>query len=120
MTMIHHPSEVIKNLSICAGCEYSYTLLAGPENEPLYLHKNKRTLKLLTWINNKILFELPKIKSNTNNKWIGVRVKIATNMLNSLEIDGILPKDVCIMYHERLVKNVRQIVGNIYTEDLPF
>lgn len=113
------PSDQIRMLQQCAGGVYTRLLFAGPENEPLYILKPK-AIDLLQWVNKKILFELPKVKTQTDTQWIGVRVRIATNMLNKLETDGILSKDISIEYHRRFVSNVRQILGSIYTEDLPF
>lgn len=112
-------SDQIRMLQKCAGGDFTRILFAGPENEPLYILKPK-AISFLTWVNKKILFELPKIKTQTDTQWIGVRIRIATNMLNKLEAEGILSKEVNIEYHRRLVSNVRQILGNIYTEDLPF
>lgn len=112
-------SEQIRMLQQCAGGDYTRLLFAGPEDEPLYILKPK-AVDLLLWVNRKILFELPKVKTETNAQWIGVRIRIATNMLNKLEAEGILAKEVSIEYHKRFVSNVRKILGNIYTEDLPF
>ena len=54
------------------------------------------------------------------SKTIAVRIRIATNMLNKLEEEGVLSKEICTKYHERFTSNVRQILEDIYTEDLPF
>ena len=113
------PSDKIRRYSKCAGSLFERTLFAGPPDEPLYILK-PRAIDLLVWVNKKILYELPKAKSAKNVHWIGVRIRIATNMLNNLESEGILPKDICIKYHERFVSRVRKILGEIYTEDLPF
>lgn len=112
------PSEQIRRLQKCAGSEFDRILLAGPEDEPLYMLK-PRVIRVLTWINKNILYELPKVnKSLANTQWIGVRIRIATNMLNKCE--AYIPKDICIKYHERLTSRTREILGMIYTEDLPF
>lgn len=113
------PSEKIKWLQKCAGASLTRELIAGPEDEPLYMLKPD-VQTWLKWINNNILFKLPEIKNTNNSKWVGVRVRIATNMLNKMDEFGILDKDICLMYHERLVLRVRKILGEIYTEDLPF
>jgi len=113
------PSDKIRELQQCAGSDYNRTLLAGPQDEPLYMLKPE-IQTWLKWINNKILYELPKVKTAKNTQWIGVRIRIATNMLNKIEQEGILSKEICIMYHERLTSNIRKILGDIYTEDLPF
>lgn len=113
------PSEQIEELHSWAGSNALRLLIAGPEDEPLYMLKPS-VLPWLIWINNKILFELPKVKTANNSAWIWVRIRIATSMLNNLEKNGILDKDVCILYHERLTSNVRQILNEIQVEDLPF
>lgn len=109
-------SDQIRELHKCAGASFTRILIAGPEDEPLHMLKISPWLQ---WVNNRILFELPKIKDN-NAQWVGVRIRIATNMLNKIEQEGILDKEICLKYHERLTSNVRKILGEIYTEDLPF
>lgn len=112
-------SEQIRAIQQCAGSSLIRDLVAGPEEEPLYMLKPEITPWLI-WINNCILFQLPRVKTHSNAQWIGVRIRIATNMLNKLEQQGILDKDVCIIYHERFTTRIRKILGDIYTEDLPF
>lgn len=109
------PSEVIRLAATCAGAEYERFLLAGPPDEKLWMMKPKAQ-KMLFFINKKILYKLP----NMDNVTLGVRIRIATGMLNNLEKDGTIPKDICILYHERLVKRVKEISSAIWTEGLPF
>ena len=110
-------SEQIRELQNCAGSIYNRMLFAGPEDEPLYILKPE-VIDILAWVNKNILFKLPEVKTSKNAQWVGVRMRIATNMLNKVE--NILTKDVCMIYHERMVSNIRKILGDIYTEDLPF
>ena len=116
-------SDQIRDLKNCAGSEFQRILLAGPDDEPLYILKPK-AIYVLTWINRKILYELPKVKecinSHKDTQWVWVRVRVATAMLNKLAEEGILDKDINIEYHKRLIKNVRKILDEIYVEDLPF
>jgi hypothetical protein len=112
-------SEQIRELQKCAGSNYERLLFAGPKDEPLYILKPKAA-DLLRWVNENILFKLPEVKTKINVQWVGVRIRIATNMLNKLESEGILTKEVCIMYHKRFISRIRKIVGEIYVEDLPF
>ena len=111
-------SDKIQAAKTCAGALFTMTLLQGSNEEPLYMLKPK-AIFVLTWINRKILYELPKAK-HTDAKWIWVRVRIATSMFNKLVEDGIIDKDMSIEYHRRLITNVRLILGEINTEDLPF
>ena len=113
------PSDKIRLAKMCAGSELDRTLFAGSEDEPLYILKPK-AIDLLRWVNRKILFELPKVKTFTDSQWVGVRIRIATNMLNKLEAEGVLTKTVCTEYHMRMTSRVREILGDILTEDLPF
>lgn len=113
------PSEQICELKKCAGASLIRELVAGPEDEPLYMLKPE-VISWLKWINSKILFELPRVSVSSDAQWIGVRVRIAANMLNKLEESKILSKDVCIKYHERLTSRIKGLLGEIYTEDLPF
>lgn len=109
------PSEYIKQLSKCAGSYLNRLLFAGPPDEPMYILRPKAQ-KLLIWINNKILYQLPYISYQT----AGVRVRIATGMLNNLEKDGILDKEVCLIYHKRLTERVKEISSAIQLEEIPF
>lgn len=122
------PSEIIRELSLCAGSSLNRLLFSGPEDEPLYILKpevlnypvNKEGLNIIEWTNKNILYELPKVKSYVNYSFIDVRIRIFSNMLNKLMEENILSKDICIMYHQRLILRVKEILGKIYVEELPF
>lgn len=122
------PSEIIRELSLCAGSNLNRLLFSGPEDEPLYILKpevlnypvNKEGLNIIEWANKNILYELPKVKSYVNYSFIDVRIRIFSNMLNKLMEENILSKDICIMYHQRLILRVKEILGKIYVEELPF
>lgn len=110
------PSEIIEALAKSPNASYSRFIIAGPEDEPLYMLK-PAVIHWLEWVNTNILFRItPKIDPRT----IGVRVRIATNMLNIFEMSGIIPKYICVTYHKRLVDNVNGIMSEVFTEDLPF
>lgn len=117
--IMQKPSEQINQLRQCAGSNFERILFAGPEDEPLYMLKPK-VIDVLEWTNRRILFELPKVKTSTSIQWVGVRIRIATNMLNKCVDENILTKDIAIEYHQRLTSRVREILRNIYVEDLPF
>ena len=114
-------SDKIRAMQNCAGALYTMTLLRGDEDEPLYMLKPK-AVYVLTWINKKILYELPNVKytPGKKGKYIDVRIRIATSMLNKLVDDGIIDKNISIAYHQRLITNVRKILSEINAEDLPF
>lgn len=112
-------TEELSRMQQCAGSIFDRTLFVGPDDEPLYILK-PMVIDVLKWVNQKILYELPKVKSGKNSQWVGVRIRIATNMLNNCVDKGILTKEMAIRYHVRLTSNVKKILGNIYTEDLPF
>jgi hypothetical protein len=122
------PSEIIRELSLCAGSNLNRLLFLGPEDEPLYILKpevlnypvNKEGLNIIEWVNKNILYELPKVKNYVSYSFIGVRIRIFSNMLNKLMEKNILSKDICIMYHQRLILRVKEILGKIYVEELPF
>lgn len=109
------PSERIRLAEKCAGGLLTRDLIAGPIDEPLYMLKPD-VIEWLKWINKKILFSIPKDNMYT----IGVRIRIATGMLNNFQKDGTLPKEICLAYHERLVNNANRLVSLVNTEDLPF
>lgn len=109
------PSEQIRLFQNCAGANLTRFLIAGPEDESLYMLKPD-ALPWLMWINKKILYVLPQLDVRT----VAVRIRIATGMLNKLETSNIIPKDICIKYHSRLIKNTKELLSLIWTEDLPF
>lgn len=110
------PSEQIKMVQQCAGASLCRWLIAGPEDEPLWMLKTKMSQLWLGWINRKILFVLPEADKRT----VDVRIRIATAMLNSIAEKNLIPKDICIKYHERLVSNTNLLYYRILAEDLPF
>lgn len=113
------PSEKIRLLQKLAGGVFTRYLFAGKEDEPLYMLK-PHVIDILIWTNKNILFELPRVKNCSNTQWIGVRIRIATNMLNKCVENNFIEKDTAIAYHGRLTSRIRRILGDIYTEDLPF
>lgn len=73
---------------------------------------NTEVAQLLTWIKTKIIINLCHI----DHKTLDVLIRIATGMLNKCDI----PKDVKIMFHEHMVKNLRAEHNNIMLSTLPF
>lgn len=111
-------SKQIKMLQKCAGSEFNRLLFAGPIDEPLYM-LHPKVIHILTWVNTNILFELPKVKDYKKDaQWIGVRIRIATSMLNKCDI--YIPRITCIDYHTRMTSRIRKILSEICVEDLPF
>jgi hypothetical protein len=83
------------------------------EGEIQYLMwENTEFRKLVNWVNKKITLEIGKADYRT----IDVRLRIATGMLNNLN----LPKNLNVKIHRQLVFNVRKELGLLNTEDLPF
>jgi len=70
----------------------------------------------LVWMNRKITLQLGLVDYRT----IGVRLRIATGMLNKQMYDGSLSKKFNQLIHNNLVKNVEREMAAINTEDLPF
>lgn len=68
--------------------------------------------KVLTWIKTRIVINLSRIDYKT----MGVLVRIATGMLNKCNI----PKCVQIMFHDNMVKNLREEHDAVIMADLPF
>lgn len=69
-----------------------------------------RIRKLEAWIDNKIL--IPTISPQT----VQVRLRIATNMLNSMEID----KRLAMEMHYGFVTNIKGLFLDLLNEELPF
>lgn len=109
------PSEIIKALAESCGAEFNRSALCSREDESLYILKPK-AIDVLKWINKRIIFESIKIDYRT----VDVRLRIACGMLNNLVEDEVIPKNVAIVYHTRLIDSVGEILRSISTEDLPF
>ena len=106
--------ETLSKRSRLAGNKYDYTLFFA-EDEPRWLMKPEAE-HVLIWINNKILYQLLDMDYIT----MGVRLRIATNMLNKLTQQNIISKDVSILYHDRFIERIKGIYSVAMTEDLPF
>ena len=112
-------TDAIVHLQNCAGSKYTRILFAGSEDEPLYILKPK-AIDLLIWMNTKILFELPKIKTQTNAQWVGVRIRIADNMLLKLVDSGAMTRKLYDKIHYFLCNNVWNEVRLVANDGLPF
>ena len=106
--------ETLSKRSRLAGNKYDYTLFFA-EDEPRWLMKPEAE-HVLIWINNKILYQLLDMDYIT----MGVRLRIATNMLNKLTQQNIISKDISILYHDRFIERIKGIYSAAMTEDLPF
>jgi hypothetical protein len=73
---------------------------------------NPELAKIVQWVNKKITLELGKL----DYRAINVRLRIATGMLNKLD----LPKKLHMDIHFYLSHNVGRELSLINTEDLPF
>lgn len=73
---------------------------------------NTEVAQVLNWVKTKIIINLCHIDYRT----LDVLIRIATGMLNKCNI----PKDVKIILHEHMVKNLREEHNNIMLSTLPF
>jgi hypothetical protein len=88
------------------------------EDEIIYqMWNNADFRKVIQWINKKITLEISK---EIDYRTIDVRLRIATNMLNKLVYESKLDSHINIKVHQNLVTNVKNELGLINTEDLPF
>ena len=111
------PSEIIQALSKTSWGNTYYAMLVGPEDEPLYMLKPE-VMRVLVWINKKILFVM--CEKDCRLETIGVRIRIATGMLNKLADNHIITKGTSLEYHKRLIENSYGVFLDIIAEDLPF
>lgn len=72
--------------------------------------------KVLSWISKHILYSVGIDYYMT----IDVYVRIGSSMLNKLVEDGILTKDLSIIYHDNLVRNLKDLISTMNEESLPF
>lgn len=119
------PSDVYNQLRIAynQGVEgillntRMFCLESDKDDELLYeIWRNKDLSNIVVWINKKITLTL----GLSDYRTIGVRLRIATGMLNKLVAEGKLSKDFCIRMHDNFVKTINSEISAINTEDLPF
>lgn len=78
--------------------------------------RNKPLHDILIWVNKKITLQL----GIADYRTLGVRMRIATGMLNKLTKEGLLSKDMNINIHENFINAINGELSLINTEDLPF
>ena len=81
------------------------------EEEKLFL-TNRDLENVLIWINKNIIVRLSKIDETT----LGVLIRIATGMLNKVDI----PKELSITLHNNMVENLKEEHKNMLLSQLPF
>lgn len=72
--------------------------------------------RIVKWVNKKIVLQLGIITYET----IGVRLRIATGMLNKLIHEERIPRKTGMLIHLTLVSNLNREISAITTQDLPF
>lgn len=73
---------------------------------------NSEVTKVLSWVNVNVVIKLDIIDYKT----MGVLIRIATGMLNKCNI----PKEIQIMFHDNMVKNLQTEYNNVILSTLPF
>lgn len=89
----------------------------GDEDDVIYeICINPDLRRIVRWVNEKIVLTL----GIADYRTIGVRLRIATGMLNKLVHEGKMPKGIGILTHQALVTNLNDEISAINTQDLPF
>lgn len=107
---------------ITAGTEIPHVIIPYDETENwtdkiLYEYcKNQSLRKVTQFVVDKILVDCGKMDYKTRN----VRIRIFTGMLNKLVDSGNLDKTMAIKIHIGTIKNIRDLMSDLWTEDLPF
>lgn len=120
------PSEIYNQLRIAYNqgvkgiLESTRLVTSGREDEDYEIinavWSNEDLHKIIQWINKKITL----IIGIADYRTIDVRMRIATNMMDKLVDDGSLSSTLSVVMFGNLISNVRQELGIINTEDLPF
>lgn len=77
---------------------------------------NSELRKVTLWITKNILTVL----NDLHYKTFGVRIRIATGMVNKLVNEGKLDSTLAFYVHEGFVKNLRDLKFDLEVESLPF
>lgn len=76
--------------------------------------------KVGEWIHKNLVIEMPNMK---NRKTVDVKLRIAVDMLNKLEYNGIITKDINLFYFHNIVTNLLDLWVCIHLaqyNELPF
>lgn len=76
---------------------------------------SKDVRKFVHWVNLKIVLKLGRHEYESN-KTYNVLLRIATGMLNKLD----LPNNVKLIMHDNMTRNIHKELDNIIMETLPF
>jgi hypothetical protein len=121
------PSEIYDQLRIAYNqgvkgiveCERIFV----PQNEDevdydiLYeIWRNERLHDILMWVNKKIILFL----GIADYRTIGVRIRIATAMLNKIVYEGHLSEKLADRIHNNFISSLNREICAINTQDLPF
>lgn len=121
------PSEIYDQLRIAYNqgvkgiieCERIFVPQNGDEIDYDILYeiwRNERLHGILTWVNEKIVLMLGLADYRT----IGVRMRIATAMLNKIVYEGYLSEKIADRIHYNFVSSLNDEISAINTQDLPF
>lgn len=121
------PSEIYNQLRIAYNqgvkgiieCERIFVPQNGDEIDYDILYeiwRNERLHGILTWVNEKIVLMLGLADYRT----IGVRMRIATAMLNKIVYEGYLSEKIADRIHYNFVSSLNDEISAINTQDLPF
>lgn len=94
-----------------------YNLSEDKIDDAIYqICTNAELRKSLEWISKRILSSF----GIDNYLTMDVYVRISTSMLNKLEHDGSITKNLNILYHDNLVRNLADLLSYMNEENLPF
>ncbi len=120
------PSEIYNQLRIAYNqgvegiLESTRLVTSGREDEDYKIinavWSNKELHNIIRWINRKITL----VMGIADYRTIDVRMRIAVNMMDKLVSSGDIDKRLNLIMFGNLISNVRQELGLINTEDLPF
>lgn len=102
---------IVENTKVFSLCDDEV------DDEILYeIWRNDDLHNILVWVNKKIVLLLGLADYRT----IGVRMRIATGLLNKLVYDGRLSVKLSNKIHHNFVTTINGELSEINTEDLPF
>lgn len=129
------PAEIIKmlhkefdeNSPLCITttpfvlwCNTISTLDYIAEDASKELWTNKELLKILRWIEKNIILKIECDKIST----IHVKIRIAVDMLNKLQFNGTISKDLNLFYFHNVVSNCLDLYFDVFgsntNNELPF
>lgn len=85
-------------------------------NEASYKLCSIKVRKLSEWITKNLILTIAEDSYRT----INVKLRIATDMMNRLEYEGVISNNTAVIYFSNIIANIKELKNNVEMDKLPF